>query len=272
MGITRKTRFRQDAEFVFGERRPVALQYGAPESVVLVDDAEALLPVVADDVVHQGADFLGIARPQVDEIGIPLCVAQKVGAAQDAHQRNPGVSQHGRGALRRRRSRAADQGEHVVFGGESLRVRRGSLRLVPIVERNQLKLPAAYATVSVALRKRREEAALEEQAGDPGRPRYRYGLAENDRVRAHAGRRRRERRGQQQRQRQKGRRPKGSEQSIHHRFFPPPWLFPPAPSIFSVIGLWPARFPGPLRPRAPWRWENMEGVSNMRERGLATRA
>ena len=188
MRIARKRRFRQDVNSVLLEHGLVVPQDRAPEGVVLVDDAEALLATLADHVVHQHAEFLEVARPQIDDVRIPLVVPQKVGARDVAYERDAGRSQHRHDALRRRRPHPADNGEHVVLGDESLCVRRRPVRLISVVEGDQLQGPAVDSPQGVAFRERGADARAIVDSQLPVRTRENGALPENDGFRTDSGR------------------------------------------------------------------------------------
>ena len=189
MGVPGIGRLGEDRQVERLQRGLVAGQHRAAERVVLIDDAEAAGAQILDHVGHQPPNFLGVHGPYVHHVRIPAGVAQEIGPGEVADERYLRAAQRGGDASRRRGADAADDGEHLAGGGEPVRIGGGELRLVAVVARHELQLPAVDATPAVALVESGQNAgavletrcragageatALAESDGVPGHTRHR---------------------------------------------------------------------------------------------------
>ena len=194
-GIAGEGGLAQHGDAVPVEDGLVVLQDRAAEGVVLVDDAEAALAALPEDVVHQHPGLVEVARPQVDDVRKAPGVAQEVGSREGTDEGDLRRPQHRRDALGRGRPHAADHGQDLVLFGEPLGVAGGQLGLVGVVQGDQLQRPPVDPSPGVALVEGGLQARPVVQAQALVGPGEAGALAEEDRP---PGTRRRQVRRQQQ--------------------------------------------------------------------------
>ena len=135
--------------------------------------------------------FVEISGTQIDDVGKPLGVAQEVGPGEWAYERDLGRPQDRRDALRGGRSDPADDGEHVVPLGEPAGIRGGELRLVPVIQGEDLKRPAVDPSERIPFGEGRFDAGPVVSPEIGVRSREGGALAEHDGVGGHPRRGRR---------------------------------------------------------------------------------
>src|SRR5882724_7153623 len=125
--------------------RPLdAVEPGAPERVVLVEDRDLLDLEVFGEVAHPGLGLGAVARADVDDV-LELHVAQEAGAGEGADERHLGGGRDRLGRGRGRRADRPDEGEHLVFLDQLLGRHDRAVRLVAVVDADELELAAVHA-------------------------------------------------------------------------------------------------------------------------------
>jgi hypothetical protein len=156
-----------------------ARQAGAAEGVVLVEDRDLLDLEVFGEVLDPGLGFRVVAGADVDDV-LELGVAQEHGAGEGADERHLGGGGDG---LRRgcsRRSDRADQGKDLVLLDQLLSRRDRLVRLVAVIDANQVELAAVHAALLVRFLESRADAGAHALAERGGRTFEHGRLAEDD--------------------------------------------------------------------------------------------
>src|SRR5712692_6444942 len=194
------------------QRRLDAVEAGATERVVLIEDGDLLDLEVFGEVLDPGLGLGGVARADIDDV-LELGIAQEAGAGERTGERHPGGAGDRHRRVRGGRSDGADQREHPLLLDQLLGRDDRAVGLIPVVDAHQLELAAVDAAPGVDFLERRQDAgahALPERRGGP----FEHGrLAEQDGIGGDAviGRRRGRRHECKRACRQHGRAPKRLE-------------------------------------------------------------